>query len=162
MIALQAAVVALALSGAGETVLLDFHADWCGPCQQMNSTVAQLTARGYPVRKVNIDHDKALAARYKVSSIPCFVMVADGREIDREVGVVSQTRLEQMLQAAGVAAGSAAATSTPPASSSANVRPSLGKSEVVQFPANLSEAPLNAQRLAAPWRRSSARRPPRQ
>jgi thiol-disulfide isomerase/thioredoxin len=152
MIALQAAVVALALSGAGETVLLDFHADWCGPCQQMNGTVGQLTARGFPVRKVNIDQEKALAARYKVSSIPCFVMVADGQEIDREVGVVSLARLEQMLQAAGVARPSAGSTpqSNSLANSSANSRPSLGQSEIVQFPATLSEAPLNAQRLAAP------------
>ena len=48
------------------TVLFDFRADWCGPCRQMDSTVEQLIAAGYPVRRVNIDQDGDLANRFKV------------------------------------------------------------------------------------------------
>lgn len=89
-------LLAAALASA-ETVLLDFSADWCGPCQQMKPIVQQLAAAGHPVREVNVDRDRSLAAKYRVTSIPCFVMLVDGQEVDREVGGVSRSRLEQML-----------------------------------------------------------------
>jgi hypothetical protein len=59
-----------------------------------------LAAQGQSVRKVDIDQDKALAARFGVTSIPCFVMLVDGQEVDRVVGGTSRGRLEQMLQLA--------------------------------------------------------------
>lgn len=100
MVSLHAALAVLALSGtgAGQTVLLDFYADWCGPCRAMDSTVQQLAAKGYPVRRVNIDHERPLAAQFRVQSIPCFVMVVDGREVDRVVGGTALGRLEQMCR----------------------------------------------------------------
>ncbi len=101
MVSLQAAVVLMALSatGSGETVLLDFYSDACGPCHTMAPTINRLITKGYPVRKVNVVKDPALAARYGISSIPCFVMLVDGREVDR-VGFTSISRLEQMCRLA--------------------------------------------------------------
>lgn len=104
MVSLQAAVLTLAVSGVGETELLDFYADWCGPCQQMTGTIDRLSQRGYPIRKVNVDHEKQLASRFKVRGIPCFVLVSGGRVVARREGVCSQSELERMFQAAGVGA----------------------------------------------------------
>ena len=60
MFSLPAAMVAIALTGGpNDTVLLDFYADWCGPCRSMMPTVEQLSAQGYPVRRVNVDQDRA-------------------------------------------------------------------------------------------------------
>ena len=105
MVSLQAAIAAMALSGVGQTVLLDFYADWCGPCRAMSPTVQALVAKGYPVQRVNIDQNRALAAKYHVQSIPCFVMVVDGREVDRAVGGTTFSRLERMCQAGAATAG---------------------------------------------------------
>lgn len=103
MIWLQAAVLTLAASGSGEPVLLDFTADWCTYCRQMDPTLNQLAARGYPVRKVDVDRDRALAQRYGVRDLPCYVMVVDGREVDRVVGATSYGRLRQMFTKAAAA-----------------------------------------------------------
>ena len=96
MVTLQAAIAALALSGIGQTVLLDFYSDSCVPCRQMSPTVQALIDAGYPVERVNVDKNRPLAAKFGVHSWPCFVMVVDGREVDRAVGMTSRQRLEQM------------------------------------------------------------------
>lgn len=104
MVSLQTAVLTLAMAGAGgsggETVLLDFCADWCVPCRQMGPAVEQLAVSGYPVRKVNFDRNRALAAEYGVESLPTFVMLVDGRAVDRVVGCTSFSKLEQMCRLA--------------------------------------------------------------
>ncbi len=98
MVSLQAALVAMVLSNPGQTVLLEFHADWCGPCKAMEPTVQALQQKGYPVQKVNIDQNPGLAAQYGVRSVPCFVMLVDGREVDRVMGGTSFSRLERMCK----------------------------------------------------------------
>ena len=98
MVWLQAALVATAVSGGGETVLLDFYADWCGPCRAMNPTIEALIQEGHPVRKVNIDRNPQLAGKHRVGSVPCYVMLVDGREVDRVVGGTSFSRLKRMFQ----------------------------------------------------------------
>lgn len=95
--------VACALSGNQvrasdpDNVLLDFTATWCGPCQQMSSIVSKLQRQGLPVRKVDVDQESALASKYRVESIPCFVLVANGKEIDRVSGITTEQQLKKML-----------------------------------------------------------------
>jgi thiol-disulfide isomerase/thioredoxin len=100
MLSISTWTLLAALGAGGETVLLDFTAEWCGPCQSMAPTIHRLQAEGYPVRKVDIDRQPQLAAQYGVQSVPCFVMLAEGREVDREVGAVGYGRLAQMITAA--------------------------------------------------------------
>ena len=80
-----------------DNVLLDFTATWCGPCQQMSSTVSKLERQGLPIRKVDIDKEPALASRFNVQSIPCFVLVSNGKEIDRVTGLTTEQQLRGML-----------------------------------------------------------------
>ncbi|OHB70189.1 MAG: hypothetical protein A2V70_08845 [Planctomycetes bacterium RBG_13_63_9] len=112
MVSLHATLAAMALSGAGQTVLYDFSADWCGPCRAMSPTVQALAAKGYPVRQVNIDEHPELAAKYRVRSIPCFVMVVGGKEVDRVVGGTTLSRLERMCQLASTGQPSGRASPT--------------------------------------------------
>ncbi len=99
---LSSILLVLALSGpsGGETVLLDFYADWCGPCREMDPIVRQLADAGYPVRKVNLDRQAELAARFGVTRIPCFVMLVDGQVVAKELGPQSLGKLEQMCRLA--------------------------------------------------------------
>jgi|GEM_PF-199573 len=92
----QAAIWCVLGTAGRETVLLDFYADWCGPCRAMTPLIEQLARRGYPVRKINIDQHPDLAARFGVRAVPCFVMLVNGREVGREVGQTSLARLEQL------------------------------------------------------------------
>lgn len=83
------------------TVLIDFYADWCGPCQkqgqilhQVESTAAQNSAS---IIKVNIDQHPALAEQFEVSSLPTLMLVRDGQIVDRRSGVADHQTLTQML-----------------------------------------------------------------
>jgi hypothetical protein len=96
------ALLALAVCGAGETVLVDFRADWCGPCRQMDPVVARLAAAGWPVKQVDIDAHPDLVARYRVQAIPCFVLLVDGREAGRLEGICTEKELLTMFQRAGL------------------------------------------------------------
>lgn len=117
MLALRVGFLCLVLSAAasaGETVLLDFTAKWCGPCQATAPAVDRLIAAGYPVRKVDLDQNRQLAAQYGVTSVPTFLLLVEGRQVDRVVGGTSYERLAQMFQQAGVRPGSGSAQAPPP------------------------------------------------
>jgi thiol-disulfide isomerase/thioredoxin len=102
MVSVQLAALALAISGVGETALLDFQAPWCGPCQSMSATVDQLTAAGYPLKKINVDQQRELASKYGVTSIPCFVLIVNGKEAGRIVGPASLDELQGLCAKNGV------------------------------------------------------------
>ncbi|MBQ6461435.1 thioredoxin [Candidatus Saccharibacteria bacterium] len=79
--------------------ILDFYADWCGPCQMMKPIMEEFE-KAHPevkITAVNIDEDEEIADKYGVSGIPCIVILKDGKEINRAVGVQPLKKLEKMI-----------------------------------------------------------------
>ena len=130
--ALAIALATLGNAADGETVLLDFTSQYCGPCKQILPTVQQLKREGYPIRVVDVNAEPQMAARYRVTGVPCFVMLVNGQEVDRMVGADQSApqRLRQMLQRAGASPQAAAPRGTP-------ARPVSGS-----LPAQTTDAPL--------------------
>ena len=80
-------------------VLVDFNADWCGPCQIMKPVVEAFGKENdLKVVSVNVDDFEKLSDSYGVYTIPCLVLFRDGKEIAREEGVVSPRKLKKMLE----------------------------------------------------------------
>ena len=80
-------------------VLVDFYADWCGPCKRL-APVLEDVARETPtakIVKVDVDQNRTLAARYNVSSLPTLMVFEDGRVVAKQTGAVSKNRLKAML-----------------------------------------------------------------
>ena len=85
----------------GKLMMVDFWADWCGPCRMLGPVIEQLAGQ-YPdvvVGKVNVDDEQELALRYGVMSIPTVIFFKDGKEIDRKVGVMPPEVFTQVLDA---------------------------------------------------------------
>ena len=82
-------------------VLLDFFNDACGPCRAMMPAVDSLVQRGFRVSKVNTDRFPDWAQRFNITKIPCFVVIVDGKEVARHVGVTSEQKLENLIVQAG-------------------------------------------------------------
>ncbi len=82
-------------------VLIDFYADWCGPCKMMGPVVEDL-AKEYDgklkVGKVNIDQQPELAQRFGVMSIPYFAFIKEGTVVGDELGAIPKDRLVRKIQ----------------------------------------------------------------
>ncbi|NVK41328.1 MAG: thioredoxin TrxC [Oceanospirillaceae bacterium] len=85
-------------------VVVDFWADWCGPCKMMAPVFAASAARlepRYRFVKINTEQAPALAQRFGIRSIPTLLVLRHGREVARQAGALDQRRLEQWLQQLG-------------------------------------------------------------
>ncbi len=85
---------------SGKTVLVDFYADWCGPCKMVAPIVEQLASESdeYTVFKLNVDEAPALAARYQVMSIPTLMVFKAGRPTQTVVGARGKAEIQAMLK----------------------------------------------------------------
>ncbi len=84
-------------------VLVDFYADWCGPCKMMSPVLDQLSNElegQIKIGKVNVDDDPELASQYKVMSIPNFVLIKNGQVVDQVIGAVPKAQMLTKIQAA--------------------------------------------------------------
>ena len=82
-------------------VLVDFYADWCGPCKMMAPLVAHLSEEfegTCKVGKCNVDENPQTASMFRVMSIPTFVLFLDGKAVDTVVGAVSKTALQEKIK----------------------------------------------------------------
>lgn len=80
-------------------VLVDFNADWCGPCRMLSPILDELASEraDYKIVSINIDEEDELAEEYNVESIPCLVFFKDGKEVNRSVGLKSKDAIESMM-----------------------------------------------------------------
>ncbi len=84
--------------------LIDFWAEWCGPCKMIAPMIDELSAEydgKAKVVKINIDNEQDLAVRFNVNSIPTLLIIKDGEEAKRFIGVTSKSDVAAALDSAG-------------------------------------------------------------
>ena len=83
-----------------KTVLIDFYADWCGPCKMFAPIIESVANENEDVKvvKINVDNAQDLAIKYQVMSIPTVVIIKDGKEVNRNVGMASKSQILEMVK----------------------------------------------------------------
>ena len=82
-----------------KTVLLDFYADWCGPCKMLAPVLESLSEENpdIVVGKINVDDEGGLANTFKVSAIPTLVVMKEGKAVEKQMGFMSKSELLKLL-----------------------------------------------------------------
>ena len=84
---------------SNKTVLLDFYADWCGPCQMVAPVLAEIAEEreDIVVGKINVDEEMQLALKFGVESIPMLAVIKDGKLLSKSVGFRPKEQILELL-----------------------------------------------------------------
>jgi len=85
---------------ASGTVLVDFWAEWCGPCKMIAPLLDQIAEENegkVKIGKVDVDQNSGLAGKYNIRAIPTLIIFKDGEQVEEVVGMTSKAALEQKL-----------------------------------------------------------------
>ena len=87
------------IKNGDQVVLIDFYADWCGPCKMLAPVLEELSTSNpeFDFYKINVDENQDIANAFEISSIPCLIIFKDGEEVDRAVGFKSKQQLQEIL-----------------------------------------------------------------
>lgn len=83
-----------------EDVLVDFYADWCGPCKMLSPIVEQVAQENKDIKvvKINIDQEQDIAIKYEIMSIPTLVVIKNGNETNRSVGLIGKSDILELVK----------------------------------------------------------------
>ena len=81
-------------------VLVDFYADWCGPCKILSPRVAEIANENKDLKvvKINVDQNEDLARKYNISSMPTLLVIEKGKELNRAVGALSKSTVLKFVR----------------------------------------------------------------
>lgn len=81
-------------------VLIDFYADWCGPCKMLTPILEEINKENEDVRiiKVNIDDSRFLASYYQIKSIPTLVLLKNGQFLNKMIGFRPKKMIEELIE----------------------------------------------------------------
>lgn len=84
---------------SSKPVLLDFYADWCGPCRMVGPIVEQIAEERTDIKvgKINVDEESELAEKFGIFSIPSLVVIKDGKIVNQSVGARPKSQILAML-----------------------------------------------------------------
>ena len=80
-------------------VLVDFNAEWCGPCKMLAPVLEEMSETNDSVKfvSINVDENQDLASEFNIMSIPCLVLIENGKEVKRSVGVIPKSEIERFI-----------------------------------------------------------------
>lgn len=82
------------------TVLIDFWADWCGPCRMLAPVIDEVAAASPDVKvgKVNVDDERELSAQFNIMSIPTLLVFKNGQKVGESIGLIPKEQIEKLIQ----------------------------------------------------------------
>ena len=80
-------------------VLVDFYADWCGPCKMLAIEIEKVASEiDIDIVKVNVDEEEDIAKRYGVMSIPTLILLENGQEVKKTIGFMSKDKIKEFIE----------------------------------------------------------------